>query len=360
MNCPNCGGILYFGTNGALCEKCGDFFKLDEIPKRYKIVMIGKLVRDGNTFIEKMRKELEDMGHETIMLDKNDILKDLQPFEMRDFEENKKAASMKPIEYKYAPDFIFHEQRYYRFKNDIETPVIYHHREYTHFPDFRRPDVLTFAYPEREKQFEYLYPYSYRKEIPMKRNLFVGVDLDMFNPNRKKVIKGKIDIGWAVEYWQFQKSNGPYAYNTIEQQKIFSKKYADKGVTKRIRPPVGKGQYKELMELSESVIIDGGYFGWNTRRMYEAMACKTVPLIRVYNENQLKFYEEYGIEHGKNCLLFSQNYLLKMDNIEELDLNTYDLKKIAKNGFKWVQNHTYKNRAKKLLRIYEEYRNKDT
>lgn len=357
MKCPKCGKELYKGSNGALCSGCNHFFKLNELPKRYKFVVIGKNIEFGNTFMERLCMKLEEIGHDIIKVDRKEMFSFIRPFEFRDFEENKMAISLRPIEYKYNPDLIIIEQCYYRFKNDIKTPILYHHREYTHFPDVEDPDIITFAYPRREKQFEYYYPYSYRRKIEKKHNLFVGVDMDMFNPNKNKIIDGKVDIGWAIDYWQFQESNGPFAYDVIEEQKRFAKYCEKKGITRRINPPIDKDQYIEIMERSRSVVIDGGSLGWLTRRIFEAMASKTVPIIRVYNEKQKKFYKGYKLINGENCILFSENFLLGLPNLKEINLNDYNLEEIAENGYKWVKQHTYEKRAKKLLKIYEEYIN---
>ena len=269
----------------------------------------------------------------------------IQPYDMSECEENKKPITLRGLEYKYDPDFIFIEQNYMRYKNDCKkTPVIYHHREYTHFPDMVDPDILLFGYPCREEVFNYYYPYEYY-QIPIIDNLWNGVDMDYFKP-KKKVFKGLLDIGWQLKYWQFAEVNGIFARSVIREQERFSK-WADKhGLTKRFKPPIGLDKYRELLMGAEAILIDGGTYGWLTRRVFEAAACKTIMVIRVYNKEQFEFYKNIGLKAGKNYIPLANPY-----EVEEIDLDGKEV--LAENAYEWVKDHTYEKRAKELIKQYE-------
>jgi len=355
MKVCSCGSEIMVGTNGGVCSKCKKWHSLEELAKMedyLHVLILGKW-NGPNHFVTKLGEALKQMGHKVTHVNRFDMLKYVPDYDLRECEEFKKPIPLRGLEFEYSPDLIFVEQTYMRYKNDCKkTPVFYHHREYTHFPDLLDPDVLLFAYPCREEVFDYYYPYEYHL-IKHKYNLWNGVDIDYFKP-KPKIFDGLIDIGWQVEAWRFAIVNGPMAKNIIEEQERFSNYCKMKGYTNRFDAPVELEKYREILALSKAILIDGGYLGWFTRRVLEAAACKTLMVIRMYSKEQARFYDEVGLKNMENCILFDNEETLKT---VASDVDYYYDMGIPEKAHEWVKQFTYDKVAKKLLNIYEEFKN---
>lgn len=337
-----------------LCLKCGTQYTYQEyleLQSFYKIVLLGKHAGENN-FTSQLGIHLSKMGHDVHHVNKTNMFKYVHPYDMTECEQNKKPIPLRPLEYVYSPDFILVAQSYLRWENDCErTPVIYHHREYTHFADLLNPDMLLFGYPCREESYDMYHPYEYSK-IKHKRNLFNGVNPQVFFP-KEKTFKGITQIGWSLEPWRFQAVNGPFAYYVIEEQDKFAKEVRKWGQIRDFEEPVDMEHYKELIRTCEAVIVDGGALGWYTRRVFELSACKTVPVIRIFFQKQLDFYKKEGLIDGENCLFFKTIEDLK-DIVDNIESRHFNLKEIGEKAYEWSKDHTYVKVAQKLINLYEE------
>jgi spore maturation protein CgeB len=366
--CKKCGEkvpIKYNQACSSYCSDCGEEHtkaELDTLETFYKFLFIGKKVSD-NHFITNLRRELKKRGHQTVKVGKAECIKYVPSYDMVRVMDDKLSISLRPFEYHESPDYIFVEQVYYRFKNDTAfTPVIYHNREYTHFPDMTDPDLLLFGYPCREEVFDYYFPFEYselKREFKV-HDLFNAVNLKLFKGDSEVRIKGLVDVGWSQKYWQFACCNGPTAKMVIEEQERFSNYCKKKGYTTRFDAPIEDHKYRELVKFSEAVLIDGGYFGWLTRRIFEAMALKTMVVIRVYSHEQMAFYEKIGLNDGENCILFQFDYQHDIYDIgsviTKINTGIYDRNKIVENAYKWVsENHSYKKRTDEFLELIKKY-----
>jgi len=351
--CSSCNEIIYVSESSKIifCENCEkDYTKeeYDNLKEYYKIVMIGKW-NGPNHFIYQMGKELKKRGHEIIHISRYDMLKEIQAYDLAECTEYKKPIPLRIVEYYHSPDIIFSTQQYMRYDNDCKySKVIYHHREYTNHPDILNPDMMLWGYPYREQFYMMYFPYEYHL-CKHKYDLFCGVNLRDFKP-AKKIYDGLMDIGWHIEAWRFKVVNGPVAEFVIEQQEKFWEEATKKGITERIPPDIDLEQYKVFLAGSKFLLIDGGYYGWYTRRVYEAAACKTVMVIRIYNDDQIKKYNEDGLIDGKNCI-FVRNIDELAEVSKKIAKNEYDYQTLADNAYEWVKNHTYKKRADRLLEL---------
>lgn len=352
--CGSCKEIVSGVGEIIVCMHCGKEYTKEEhekLSQYYKIAILGKS-NGPNHFVVHLTKALKKMGHEVVNMSRYDILKEQYVYDLADCQEHKKPMSLRYIEFKHSPDFIFVEQTYQRYNNDCTfSKVIYHHREYTHYPDLLDPDILTFAYPKREDFYECYFPYEYSL-IKHKADLWCGVDMSLFYP-KHKIYKGIINIGWHIEPWRFATVNGPVAKVIIEEQARFFDKIKEIGIV-TFPHDTELEKYMEIIMSSEAILIDGGDFGWLTRRVFEAAASKTLMFIRLFSEEQKEFYEDIGLIHGKNCFLVkNEKEVLEYDR--KLKNNEIDVKKIIEEAYEWVKYYDIKKTTKRLVDLYEKF-----
>jgi len=360
--CKDCGAVLGKDKKSGhfWCTSCKEV--KEEFNLKYKIVVFGKntgIDRGNNNFVKKLGKGLERLGHEVIEVKFGDIYNHIETWDMTDYFIEKKQVSLTFIERIYNPDFIIVEQTYNRFNvDDVNCPVIYIHREYTHFPDIEKPDMLLGSYPNRLQTFEFYYPYQYN-QIPYCDDLYVAVDKDGYNPDRDKVVKGITMIGWSTNPYNFINANGVIARMVIEDQVGFYQDCIQKGYITYIKGG-NATKYKDLLEQCEAVLIDGGQLNGFGRRLFEAMASKTLCIVRVHNVKIREIFNNMGLTNEMCHFVYNPDDIKEIYKEWNADRNIADGVKSAmvNRAYEWVmKNHTYDNRANELIEKFEEFKN---
>lgn len=352
--CKDCGTILGKDMKTGLfwCTGCKETKESGDL--RYKICILGKNTGKEvgiNNIIKRLGIELSALGHEVIPIRFGQLYDYIETWDMTHHFIDKKKIPLTFIDRVYSPDFIIVEQTYNRFDvSEINCPVIYLHREYTHFPDITEPDILLGTYPNRLKAFEIYHPYEYSK-IPYCDTLYVAVDPKLFDPNIEKIHKGVTMIGWSSNPYNFADANGVWAAMVIEDQVAFYQECIKKGYINYING--GKfARYKELLGQCEAILIDGGYVNTFGRRLFEAIASKTLCVVRVHNRKNKKTFDEMGLTEDMCYFIYNPE---DIEPILENWLQEENPKKVEK-AYKWLmENHTYKVRASELIDKYEEF-----
>jgi len=354
--CKDCGNTLGKDKKSGhfWCTSCKEV--KEEFELKYKICLFGKNTgrdRGLNNFIKKIGKGLEGLGHEVIEVMFADIYNHIATWDMTDYFVEKKQIPLTFIDRIYSPDFIVVEQTYNRFDiSEVKCPVIYIHREYTHFADIETPDMLLGSYPNRLMMFEFHHPWQYN-QIQYQDELYVAVDKGVYNTDRDRVVKGITMIGWSTNPYNFANANGILARMVIEDQVGFYQDCVKNGYVTYI-----KGgnfiRYKDLLEQCEAVLIDGGYVNGFGRRLFEAMASKTLCIIRVHGVKTMEVFKNMGLT-GEMCYFVYDPFDIKY--IQEIWDREKHKKKVEK-AYEWVMNnHTYDIRANQLIEKFEEFKN---
>lgn len=299
-----------------------------------------------------MTKYWRREDHEIIELEIGDIYKTIPPYDFLECIKRKKPISLKLIEYEHSPDFIFIEQLYLRFDvTDLTVPVIYLHREYTHFADVLNPDILFAAYPYRLETFELYHPYEYSK-IPYRDHNYMAVDLEYHEPNENKEMFGIYHIGLQIEIWEFAKANGPFAEMAYEDMAYFAHECIDNGYCKSIPTGLQAVEFHKRLSQCEAILLDNGRFNTLCRRFFEAMASKTLCVIRIYNKDQERLYKEIGLTEDMCYFIHTPEDVGKISYTKE------EWKSKIDKAYEWVcKNHTYEIRAREVLEKFEEWKN---
>ena len=338
------------------CSSCSEV--KEDYDERYRIAVIGKNTgkeRGFNNFAKCLAREWKIMGHEVIEIHSDVINECIPIYEMEDAFRFKKPIDLRLVEYRYDPDFIFLEQTYNRFNTDnVKCPVIYQHREYTHFPDVEFPDMILGSYPFRIHFFEQYNPWGYHL-CKFRADNFVAVYPPFFPPNENKILKGISYMGWGAPPEHFINANGVVAKMVIEDQVNFMEGCRQKGVN-FVRGEGGSDHYKEMLGSMEAVIIDGGFINGFGRTLFEAMAMKTLCVVRVHHEITERYFKKIGLTEDMCYFIKTPEDIEKIYEEWDADENIAEVTRLAKvkRAYEWVmERHTYKVRAKECLDMIE-------
>jgi len=337
------------------CSKCKEV--KEEFDEKYRIVVLGKNAGrplGKNNFAKCIAREWKLMGHEVIGVNK-DILTECTPlYDMENCIRFKKPIDIKLIQYRYDPDFIFVEQIYEKLDiSNITCPVIYQHREYTHFPDIDTPDILFGSYPFRIPLFEQYNPWNY-SQIKYRDSNYVAVYPPFFPPVDDKILDGISYLGWALPPVHFINANGIVARMVVEDQVRFREECKKTGVVRYMECGKGQNYYQDVLGKCEAVIIDGGYVNGFGRTMFEAMAMKTLCIIRVHNDFHKDNYKRMGLTDEMCHFIYKPDDLIDVDFFEDYD-------KRVKKAYDWVmENHTYEVRARETIEKFEAWKGGET
>jgi hypothetical protein len=364
--CKDCGYQLGKDrkTKKWWCSKCKE--TKDDYDERYRIVVMGKntgKIIGENNFIKCIAREWRKMGHEVLEIHPDFLLQCVKPYEMEECFRFKKKINLRLLEYRYSPDFIYIEQMYNRYDvSEIKCPVIYQHREYTHFPDIDNPDILFGSYPFRIQFFEQYNPWNYSK-IKYRDDNFVAVDPELFPPVKKKEIGWISYMGWSIEPERIADANGIIARMVIEDQVAFREECRKRGLITYIEGGQGPEHYKDMMGKCETILYDGGFINGFGRTLFEAIAMKTLCIIRVHHKKEMDYYKKMGLTDDMCYFIYEPEDIEKIIEEWVSDKNIAEVTRLAKvnRAYKWLmKNHTYEVRARETLEKFEAFQRGET
>lgn len=244
-------------------------------------------------------------------------------------------------------DMVFVEQNFMYFKNDIDTPVIYYHRDLWTECFMREPDMLLYRYANHFTALQYLSRYTW-SNTAYKLQFINGVEMSEWKPDRKKRFKGLNYIyprNTLESYLKRDFVQRDYylpTYNVVEYLK--SRDWVNlHGYHRTTRE-----EYTWILENLEAIVFMPPNNAFLSRILYESAACKTLLVLYVPSDFAQKQYNQIGLVHGDNCLMAR--------NMKQI-MNVYvmgkrKIEKIVENAYGWVKRfHTYQSRAKLLEKI---------
>jgi len=249
-------------------------------------------------------------------------------------------------------DVIFIEQNGFKFKNDIlDVDVIYYHRDIPNDLFMEDMDILLYRFKKHERKIAREYPKLWGNGITKQRFLN-GVEMRAFDYTKERIHKGINWIGWKNTwkyYWDRPSQKAYYLH--VRGIVNFARKH---NLVKYHEHGIPYPEYKDILEQSEAVLIIPGTEAYVTRKIYEAASSKTMIVLYVQNDEGEQIYNEMGLVHEVNCLMFHSNEELRK---LKKKYRTYNRKLITQNAYNWVkENHTWDLRAKELIEIYKNYK----
>lgn len=250
-------------------------------------------------------------------------------------------------------DIIFVEQNGFAFKNDVDIPIIYYHRDIPTALFMEDMDILLYRFKSMEGVISKEYPHIWNNGIH-KQQFLNGVDMASFSHDFEKIHKGINWIGWKHTfeyYWDYPKQKEYYQHVkdiVLEAKERKLIKYHEHGI-----PYL---EYRKILMQSEAVLIIPGKDAYVTRKIYEAAASRTLIVLYVQDYKAKEIYDNLGLIDGVNCLMFT--------NVDELEsiknfFKDVKIKTYTDNAYDWVKNnHTWDHRAKELIEICKKIKNK--
>lgn len=248
-------------------------------------------------------------------------------------------------------DLIFIDQNPFFFNNDVDIPVFYYHKYLHRQPTVFFPDVIFYSNNDmliyHQKQAFPNYFYYIRKN--KKEILHFAVDEKTYKPTKKKY-NNVIGIGFRRNFDSWIKAGGlsgaPTIYMLEKEVNKFKKldfEYFD--------TPINDKKYRELLSKAKAVWFPIPLYQFLTRRLLEAMACKTLCIIKLQDEYHRSVLSKFGFENGIHYISID-----KLSKIKQAFDETTNKEEIIENAYKLVlEKHTYKNRTDQILDIYEKH-----
>jgi len=331
-----------------ILEENIQIIKKEEKRKKMQILIIGKIGAGmGCHFSEHINRELRERNDtESIFLTIKQITNDFGINRLNYSVHKKNYNSMELSKilarYDLSPDFIFIDGSSFSIINDTKYFVFYHHRG------------LTFPFVVYNANVIFLTNRHYisRKGVSsLIQDLYPSVDLQTFHP-KEKTIKEIAGIGYrrSVGSWK-NVTKASTVYESIIDLMEAEINVFKKSGYKFFDTPISDERFRELLPKMSVYWYPVSYNWFMTRRMLEAMACKTLCVFRLDNEQHEQHLKELGFENGIHYVgLKSIEEIPQIKNI----IKKLDTDKIIEKAYKVVTTrHTHAIRVKEIVNLYK-------
>jgi hypothetical protein len=246
-------------------------------------------------------------------------------------------------------DIIFIEQNFIYFENDVETPVIYYHRDLWSEVFIRKPDLLLYRFGNHYTALQYISRQTW-SNTKYKLQFLNGVDMDERNPDREKVFKG---LNYIYPHIPLEN----YLTRDFVQRDYYAPTFDVVSYAKERNWLEIHGQTKTsiddyfwTLESCEALLFIPPNNAYTSRILYDCAASKVLLVIMCPNGFAETQYKKLGLISGNNCIIVKSPKQI----MNSFVTNTRKGKKekIIENAYEWVKNrHTYEIRAKELEKM---------
>lgn len=318
--------------------------------------------QNKHAFSFHIKKAFEALGHEVKAIHPYDFIPRNLDYRFgeyfKDYYIGKRVFPISRLIREYPnSDIVFIENPKFSFDNDVDTPVIYYHRDLNCNCYVRNADFFLYRFKGAIRknlpisgQLELVklyYPEIYWNEDVKKLFFVHAVSPDEFSEydSIKKDIFGITYIGSYKSVKTMINFNS--IHRTIYWHHVEIMEFIEEYDVAEYFQEVSGGiaDYRAILARSEAIFIIPAWNSWSTRRLFEASLYRTIPVIFIQNDAAKKVFNELGYKHGETCIMFYNK-----EELLDLHLYEYDVKSIQEAGFKMVmKRHTYKARAQELL-----------
>lgn len=245
----------------------------------------------------------------------------------------------------WKPQLIIIDQININFSNMQSIPVFYHHREFKRPPTVFYPTVVFFWHEDILKYYERMFAKEWMSQVRYKEIMTIAFSFDTWKP-KKKLYKGVNAFGSRESFKECYIANelaNMADIMLLEQEHEEIKKYVNYFDGK-----ISDNEFRKLMPQCEAVWIPQSVRQFTSRAMLEAMACKTLCIIKLENERHEEILAKMGLEDGV--------HYIGIEHLEEIELafqQTPNKEEIIENAYELVhKKHTYKNRMNEIIELY--------
>lgn len=254
----------------------------------------------------------------------------------------------------WKPQLVIYDQVNINFMNNLQCPVFYHHRNYYRDVRMVYPTVVYFWHEELLKYYKTWFKRNWMANVQYHDVMYIAVNPKLFNTNAKKIYKGVNFIGFREPPSFSDEINDIFELAPVKLLEMEYNEFKSLGLNV-FETPIMDDQYRDLVPQCEAVYCPISMGQYTSRRIIEAMACKTLVVLKLENKRHEETLKKMGFINGEHYIGVS-----KLSEIKEKFEGTKNKKKIIENAYNVVMNrHTYQNRIEQIIKKYEEITNKD-
>lgn len=250
------------------------------------------------------------------------------------------------------PDFCFVNQIRTRLFNDIQVPIFYFHTGW-----YSEVGVLGKHIINYFRQDQLLNAYDYGERV--NKVMYHAVNPETFYPIEIERIKGVHGIGYRRSWKEWDKIVGDMKpmvdlmYKETEEFKELGFHYYD--------TPVNDMQYRNIIKQIEAFNPIIGYGEYVSRRMLEAMACKTLIVYRLdftINEDGSRDYSVHK-DMLEGMGYYADEHYIEVKSMKDIKQKWESITEKEKDVMRekayevTINNHTHIHRAKQVLEDFE-------
>lgn len=257
----------------------------------------------------------------------------------------------------FYPDLVVFDEPFWYFINDVAIPVFYFHRDFMRNPTVYYPTQTYFWHQEVVDDYKSVrgHPYWANKAKVLKI-MPPAMNPSQFDITQQKTIKGvcclagRESMKWCLEVREHKAKQ----YNTQSMQEIIE--FIQLGLN-WIENEGGSGltdeQYRELLPQCEAMWLCFPLGQYISRRIFEAMYCKVVCIIKLENKVHEAILRDLGF--------IANEHYISIDSISDIveiqkkwDMKKY--KEMVENAHEVVvNNHLFKHRVEFIEEEYLRY-----
>ena len=252
------------------------------------------------------------------------------------------------------PDLIIADEPAIKYYNDLDIPVFYYQREFKRPPMIYYPDIAVFWHDEILKFFKKQFAPVWAAKVGRLKSMHIAI-----NPKywvlAEKIYHGVTGIAGREVIRELPKRKELIAaghlrlsiedYETYEKYGMEFLMDEHGGVTDE--------RFRELLPQCEAIWCFIPEQQYVSRRIIEAMACKTLAVFRIQDDTHLAILSAMGFENKKHYI-----GLKSKADVVEFNKN-WDLKRyqpIINRAYDAVlKNHTFENRVDFIVDWYKDY-----
>ena len=259
----------------------------------------------------------------------------------------------------FTPDLIFFDEPYWYFENDTKILSFYYHRDFERNPMIYYPKVAYFWHQEVISDFRSQWGHPHWSEKT--RNLRImppAFNPSQFNINQEKTIKGVTCLAGRETMKGCLQVREPNAQQYLNQSLREIIEYIDLGLNwiESEKGGLTDEEFRELLPQCESLWICLPLRQYMSRRMFEAMYCKTVCIFITESEVHVDILKDLGF--------YPNEHYIQIKNVSDMvelnkNWNYEDYKEMIDNAHEVVvNNHTFEYRVDFIVNEYKEFKKK--
>jgi hypothetical protein len=316
-----------------------------------RVLIIGAKIHQGQHFSENIYYAFQEKGIDVQLLPIEDLCDD--PIQMSIYKKRKAlymiSKALEKTEMK--PQLILFDEPAFSFFNDQHIPVFYFHREFKRPPTVYHPDIAFFWHEGVVNYFENIFAPYWCEKVPQILVMPIankkGFDFSIKKIKGIVLLAGRERISDLLNVKEITAQG--ILKDTVESTKE-ALKYIE--VISDENGGLTNARYNKLLPQCEAVWCHIPLGQYTSRRIIEAMLCKTVVVMKLQNQEHEDILEKMGLFRGV--------HYVGMDDLSELNqLNASfkykDWSEMIEKAYDVVSKlHMYSNRADYIIDLYKD------